>query len=88
MVDGTLNRTDTAGIYKNVWLEMVFRIIQSSGIQRGKRDKIDYVRITLYVKTKPEAAVLITGSNSISPKTQGIVSSSRKECLSQDCYRV
>jgi transposase len=41
----------------NFWLEMSYRIIRSSGIQRGKTDKIDAYRIALYAKKNQDQAV-------------------------------
>ncbi len=40
-----------------LWLEMSYRIIRSSGIQRGKTDKIDAYRIALYAKKNQDQAV-------------------------------
>jgi transposase len=42
----------------HVWLEMPVQIIRSLGMQRGKNDRIDAVRIARYALMKREAAVL------------------------------
>lgn len=42
----------------NVWLEMPVQIIRSLGLQRGKNDRIDAVRIARYALMKRENAVL------------------------------
>lgn len=42
----------------NVWLEMPVQIIKSMGLQRGKNDRIDAVRIARYALMKRESAVL------------------------------
>lgn len=42
----------------NVWLEMPVQIIRSQGIQRGKNDQIDAVRIAKYACEKKDKAVL------------------------------
>lgn len=42
----------------NVWLEMPVQIIRSQGIQRGKNDQIDAVRIAKYAYEKKDKAVL------------------------------
>ncbi|MEO8403673.1 MAG: IS110 family transposase [Chitinophagaceae bacterium] len=34
----------------NLWMEMSLRIIRSMGVQRGKNDKIDAIRIALYAQ--------------------------------------
>jgi Transposase. len=34
----------------NLWMEMSFKIIRSMGVQRGKNDKIDAIRIALYAQ--------------------------------------
>jgi transposase len=34
----------------NLWMEMSLKIIRSMGIQRGKNDKIDAIRIALYAQ--------------------------------------
>lgn len=41
----------------HLWLEMSYRIIRSSGLQRGKTDRIDAYRIALYAKKNKEQAV-------------------------------
>lgn len=41
-----------------LWLEMSFRIIRSSGVQRGKTDKIDALRIARYAARHYDQAVL------------------------------
>lgn len=41
-----------------VWVEMSYRIIRSSGIQRGKNDKVDAHRIAIYASKNKENAVL------------------------------
>ncbi|MGE5395351.1 MAG: IS110 family transposase [Candidatus Saccharibacteria bacterium] len=42
----------------HVWLEMPVQIIRSLGLQRGKNDRIDAVRIARYALMKRESAVL------------------------------
>lgn len=42
----------------NLWVEMSYKIIRSSGIQRGKTDKIDAGRIANYARKNQENAVL------------------------------
>lgn len=42
------------------WLEMSYRIIRSSGLQRGKTDKIDALRIAQYAARHQDQAVLYT----------------------------
>jgi len=42
----------------NVWLEMPVQIIRSQGVQRGKNDHIDSVRIAKYACEKKDKAVL------------------------------
>ncbi|MGE5429042.1 MAG: IS110 family transposase [Methylococcaceae bacterium] len=42
----------------HVWLEMPVQIIKSMGLQRGKNDRIDAVRIARYALEKRESAVL------------------------------
>jgi transposase len=42
----------------NVWLEMPVQIIRSQGMQRGKNDHIDSIRIAEYACMKKEKAVL------------------------------
>lgn len=42
----------------HVWLEMPVQIIRSLGLQRGKNDRIDAVRIARYALMKKEHAVL------------------------------
>lgn len=42
----------------HVWLEMPVQIIRSMGLQRGKNDRIDAVRIARYALMKRESAVL------------------------------
>lgn len=38
----------------NLWMEMSLKIIRSMGIQRGKNDKIDAIRIALYAQRNQE----------------------------------
>lgn len=52
---------------------MAYRIIRSSGIQRGKNDKVDSARIALYAKKNQEEAVLFTDSNSVLTKIQALL---------------
>lgn len=42
----------------NLWLEMSYRIIHSGGLQRGKTDKIDALRIALYAKNNADRAII------------------------------
>lgn len=42
----------------NVWLEMPVQILRSQGVQRGKNDKIDAIRIAEYASMKKDKAVL------------------------------
>lgn len=42
----------------NVWLEMPVQILRSQGLQRGKNDRIDAIRIAEYACTKKDKAVL------------------------------
>lgn len=42
----------------HVWLEMPVQIIRSQGVQRGKSDRIDAIRIAEYACTKKDKAVL------------------------------
>jgi transposase len=42
----------------NVWLEMPVQILRSQGVQRGKNDKIDAIRIAEYACMKKDKAVL------------------------------
>lgn len=42
----------------NLWLEMSYRIIHSTGIQRGKSDKVDALRIAQYAEKHMDKAIL------------------------------
>ena len=67
-IDTTLICMEHTGIYKNIlvdvlssktchlWVEMSYRIIRSSGIQRGKNDKVDSERIARYAMKNQEDA--------------------------------
>lgn len=56
-----------------VWVEMSYRIIRSSGIQRGKNDKIDSERIALYAKKNQEDAKIFKASDKVLDKIQGLL---------------
>lgn len=85
LVDDSLICMEHTGVYKNIlvevllakscniWVEMAYRIIRISGIQRGKNDKVDSARIALYAKKNQEEAVLFTGSNNILTKIQALL---------------
>lgn len=85
LVDDSLICMEHTGVYKNIlvevllakscniWIEMAYRIIRSSGIQRGKNDKVDSARIALYAKKNQEEAVLFTSSNSVLTKIQALL---------------
>lgn len=84
-IDSTLICMEHTGIYKNIlvdvllskschiWVEMAYRIIRSSGIQRGKNDKVDSARIALYAKKNQEDAVLFEGSNDLLTQIQTLL---------------
>lgn len=81
-VEETLICMEHTGIYKNIlvdvllskncnlWVEMAYRIIKSSGIQRGKNDKVDSTRIALYAKKNQEEAKLFKASKDVLDKIQ------------------
>lgn len=56
-----------------VWLEMSYRIIRSSGIQRGKNDKVDAHRIALYASKNKENAVLFKPRKKVIIKINSIM---------------
>lgn len=63
----------TAHLAKNnipLWLEMSYRIIRSSGIQRGKTDKIDALRIAQYAERYQDQAVLYHVKEDVIRKVQ------------------
>ncbi|MCO7724949.1 IS110 family transposase [Myroides odoratimimus] len=84
-VEETLICMEHTGIYKNIlvdillskncnlWVEMAYRIIRSSGIQRGKNDKIDSKRIALYAKKNQEEAKLFKASKAVLNKIQALL---------------
>lgn len=53
-----------------LWLEMSYRIIRSSGIQRGKTDKIDALRIAQYAERYQDQAVLYQLKEEVISKVQ------------------
>jgi transposase len=53
-----------------LWLEMSYRIIRSSGIQRGKTDKIDALRIAQYAERYQDQAVLYRLKEEVIGKVQ------------------
>lgn len=56
-----------------LWLEMSYRIIRSSGIQRGKTDKIDALRIAQYAERYQDQAVLYTPKEGVIAKIQSLL---------------
>ncbi|MDO5857389.1 IS110 family transposase [Myroides odoratimimus] len=85
LVDNTLICMEHTGIYKNIlvrelqikncniWVEMAYKIIRSSGIQRGKNDKVDSARIALYAKKNQEEAALFKASDQVIDKMQALL---------------
>lgn len=81
-IDSTLICMEHTGIYKNIlvdvllskncnlWVEMAYKIIRSSGIQRGKNDKVDSARIALYAKKNQEEVTLFKASEEVLDKIQ------------------
>lgn len=81
----TLVCMEHTGIYKNiivkqlfakkynVWVEMPLCIIKSSGIQKGKNDKIDSERIAQYAKRFEDKATLYKGNNIVLDKIQALL---------------
>lgn len=84
-IDSTLICMEHTGIYKNIlvdvllskscnlWVEMAYRIIRSSGIQRGKNDKVDSARIALYAKKNQEEVLLFQSSSDLLTKIQALL---------------
>lgn len=80
----TLICMEHTGIYKNVlvdvlymnkyklWIEMPLRILKSSGVQKGKNDKIDSQRIALYAHRFQDKAILFKGSKVTLNKMQAL----------------
>jgi transposase len=56
-----------------LWLEMSYRIIRSSGIQRGKSDKIDALRIAQYAERHQDQAVLYTPKDAVITKISSLL---------------
>jgi len=84
-IDSTLICMEHTGIYKNIlvrelqskncniWVEMAYKIIKSSGIQRGKNDKVDSTRIALYAKKNQEDVTLFKAPNQVIDKMQALL---------------
>lgn len=84
-VDNTLICMEHTGIYNktlveilfskayHIWLEMSYRIIRSSGIQRGKNDKIDSERIASYAMKNQDDVNLFKGSEKVLDKIQALL---------------
>ncbi|MDM1405480.1 IS110 family transposase [Myroides marinus] len=84
-IETTLICMEHTGLYKNilvdvltsnqcnVWVEMAYRIIRSSGIQRGKNDKVDSARIAQYAKKNQEEVKLFKCSKEVLGKIKGLL---------------
>lgn len=73
---GIYNKILVESLYKKsfkIWIEMSYRIIRSSGIQRGKNDKIDSERIARYAMKNIDDAKLFKGDNKILEKIQALL---------------
>lgn len=58
----------------NLWIEMSLRIIRSSGVQRGKNDKIDSERIARYALKNKEEANLFKAPKKALEKIRALLS--------------
>jgi len=58
----------------NVWVENAIQIKRSSGIVRGKQDKIDALRIAMYAFKNADAARLWTPTRDVVEKIRGLAS--------------
>jgi len=56
-----------------LWLEMSYRIIRSSGIQRGKTDKIDALRIAQYAERYHDQATLFSPKDAAIAKIHSLL---------------
>ncbi|MDM1483604.1 IS110 family transposase [Myroides odoratimimus] len=83
-LEKTLICMEHTGIYKNflvdilssnkcnLWIEMPLRIIKSSGVQKGKNDKIDSQRIAMYAHRFQDKAMLFSGSKIVLDKLHAL----------------
>lgn len=58
----------------SLWVEMSFRIIRSTGIQRGKNDKFDAYRIACYALKNAAAATIYKAPRTIVEKIRTLLS--------------
>ncbi|MGL5277283.1 IS110 family transposase [Myroides sp.] len=82
--ENTLICMEHTGIYKNflvdilsinkcnLWIEMPLRITKSSGVQKGKNDKIDSQRIAMYAHRFQDKAMLFSGSKIVLDKLHAL----------------
>lgn len=84
-IDNTLICMEHTGIYNRIlvdvlfskaypiWVEMSYRIIRSSGIQRGKNDKVDSERIARYAMKNQGDVNLFKGTKKVLDKIQALL---------------
>ncbi|RYY68499.1 MAG: IS110 family transposase [Chitinophagaceae bacterium] len=72
----------------SLWLEMSLKIIRSMGVQRGKNDKIDAIRIALYAQRHQEDMKLYEPPRPIVEKLRLLLQLRKQLILSRNALQV
>src|SRR5688572_14572316 len=72
----------------NLWMEMSLKIIRSMGIQRGKNDKIDAIRIALYAHRNQDDMKLYDPPRPVVEKLRSLLQLRRRLILSSTALKV
>ena len=71
----------------NLWMEMSLKIIRSMGVQRGKNDKIDAMRIALYAQRCQDEMKLYEPPRPIVEKLRTLLQLRKRLINSKTAYR-
>lgn len=72
----------------NLWLEMSLKIIRSMGVQRGKNDKIDAIRIALYAQRHQDDMKLYDPPRPVVEKLRLLLQLRKQLILSRNALQV
>jgi transposase len=71
----------------NLWMEMSLKIIRSMGVQRGKNDKIDAIRIALYAHRHQEDMMLYDPPRPVVEKLRVLLQLRKKLIISRNSLK-